>query len=73
MTAEHVAVPPAAHSHVFLGAGHAGNERRTWSVVWLCGAMMLLEIVGGSIFGSLALPADQPPLRRSASRWRPLH
>jgi cation diffusion facilitator family transporter len=58
MTAEHPSAPPATHSHVFLGAGHAGNERRTWSVVWLCGAMMLLEIVGGSIFGSLALIAD---------------
>ena len=48
----------AAHSHVFLGEGHAGAERRTWIVIWLCGAMMALEIVGGLLFGSIALVAD---------------
>jgi cation diffusion facilitator family transporter len=48
--------PP--HSHVFLGAGHEKNERRTWAVILLCGVMMLVEIVGGSLFGSLALVAD---------------
>jgi cation diffusion facilitator family transporter len=46
------------HSHVFLGAAHAQNERKTWAVIGLCGAMMLVEIVGGSLFGSLALVAD---------------
>ena len=46
------------HSHVFLGEGHEKSERRTWAVIWLCGAMMLLEIVGGSLFGSIALIAD---------------
>jgi cation diffusion facilitator family transporter len=50
-----VALP---HSHVFLGAGHEKNERRTWAVIVLCGVMMLVEIVGGSLFGSLALVAD---------------
>jgi cation diffusion facilitator family transporter len=48
----------AAHSHVFLGAGHARNERRTWIVIVLCGAMMVIEIVGGLMFGSIALVAD---------------
>ena len=48
----------AGHEHVFLGAGHAHAEGRTWAVIWLCGAMMLLEIVGGSLFGSIALVAD---------------
>lgn len=48
----------AAHSHVFLGEGHARNERKTWAVIALCSAMMLVEIVGGSLFGSLALIAD---------------
>lgn len=47
-----------AHSHLFLGEGHARNERRTWAVIWLCGAMMLAEIVGGLLFGSIALVAD---------------
>lgn len=46
------------HSHTFLGAGHEKNERRTWAVIWLCGAMMVAEIVGGLLFGSIALVAD---------------
>jgi cation diffusion facilitator family transporter len=46
------------HSHVFLGEGHEKSERRTWAVIWLCAAMMLLEIVGGWLFGSIALIAD---------------
>jgi cation diffusion facilitator family transporter len=48
----------AAHSHVFLGQGHAQNERRTWMVIALCSAMMVAEIVGGLLFGSIALVAD---------------
>ncbi|RQZ13919.1 cation transporter [Burkholderia sp. Bp9017] len=48
----------AGHDHVFLGAAHEQNERRTWMVIALCAAMMVTEIVGGSIFGSLALIAD---------------
>lgn len=48
----------AAHSHVFLGTGHAEAERRTWAVIALCTAMMLAEIVGGSLYGSIALVAD---------------
>jgi cation diffusion facilitator family transporter len=43
---------------VFLGAGHEENERKTWGVIVLCGVMMLVEIAGGTIFGSLALVAD---------------
>jgi cation diffusion facilitator family transporter len=46
------------HEHVFLGEGHAQSERRTWAVIWLCGAMMCIEVVGGLIFGSIALVAD---------------
>jgi cation diffusion facilitator family transporter len=48
----------AAHSHVFLGQAHERNERRAWLVIALCGAMMLIEIVGGLLFGSIALVAD---------------
>jgi cation diffusion facilitator family transporter len=48
----------AAHAHVFLGEGHEKNERRTWMVIGLCSAMMVLEIVGGILFGSIALVAD---------------
>jgi cation diffusion facilitator family transporter len=50
--------PPAGHGHIFLGEGQEHAERRTWSVIWLCGSMMLVEIVGGSLFGSIALVAD---------------
>jgi cation diffusion facilitator family transporter len=46
------------HSHVFLGTGHEQNERKTWAVIVLCSIMMLVEIVGGSVYGSLALVAD---------------
>jgi cation diffusion facilitator family transporter len=49
---------PSAHNHVFLGEGHEQNERRTWMVIWLCGAMMIAEIIGGLLFGSIALVAD---------------
>src|ERR1700674_5828703 len=49
---------PHRHSHVFLGAEHEASERRTWAVIWLCGAMMIAEIVGGLLFGSIALVAD---------------
>ncbi len=49
---------PVGHSHVFLGEGHEQAERRTWWVIALCGAMMVLEIVGGLLFGSIALVAD---------------
>jgi cation diffusion facilitator family transporter len=48
----------AFHSHVFLGEGHQKSERKTWAVIWLCGAMMVAEIVGGWLFGSIALIAD---------------
>jgi cation diffusion facilitator family transporter len=49
---------PAGHSHTFLGEGHEQNERRTWLVIWLCGFMMVGEITGGILFGSIALVAD---------------
>jgi cation diffusion facilitator family transporter len=46
------------HDHVFLGAHHAQRERRTWLVVGLTAAMMVVEIAGGAIYGSMALVAD---------------
>jgi Co/Zn/Cd efflux system component len=46
------------HDHVFLGADHARNERRTRIVIALCGAMMVVEIGGGILFRSMALVAD---------------
>jgi cation diffusion facilitator family transporter len=49
---------PTSHPHRFLGEGHEQSERKTWTVIWLCGAMMCAEIVGGLLFGSIALVAD---------------
>jgi cation diffusion facilitator family transporter len=46
------------HSHVFLGHDHERAERRTWAVIILCALMMIAEIVGGVLSGSLALIAD---------------
>jgi cation diffusion facilitator family transporter len=46
------------HDHDFLGERHSRNERRTWIVVALTAAMMIGEIVAGSVFGSMALLAD---------------
>lgn len=48
----------AHHNHVFLAETHTASERRTWVVIWLCGAMMILEVLGGLFFGSIALVAD---------------
>jgi cation diffusion facilitator family transporter len=50
--------PVGGHSHVFLGESHESNERRTWAVIALCSLMMVAEIVGGLMFGSIALVAD---------------
>lgn len=46
------------HEHVFLGAAHDRNARRTLAVVVLTVVMMIAEIVGGTLFGSMALVAD---------------
>ena len=46
------------HSHIFLAPGHEKSERKTWAVIWLCGIMMIAEIAGGLVFGSIALVAD---------------
>lgn len=48
----------APHEHVFLGKGHERNERRTWIVVAITSTMMVVEIVAGTLFGSMALLAD---------------
>jgi len=46
------------HDHVFLGAKHGTYEKRTWGVVALTSAMMVAELGGGALFGSMALVAD---------------
>jgi cation diffusion facilitator family transporter len=54
----HDTIAAFSHDHVFLGAEHERNERRTWGVIALCGVMMAAEIGGGILFGSMALIAD---------------
>jgi cation diffusion facilitator family transporter len=49
---------PWTHQHAFLGARHDRHARRTWFVVALTAVMMVAEIVGGTMFGSMALVAD---------------
>ena len=55
MTATH-STPDCSQS--FLGARHEHHEKRTWWVVGLTLVMMVGEIAGGSIYGSMALVAD---------------
>jgi cation diffusion facilitator family transporter len=58
MTDPRPAFQTSSHSHVFLGPDHERAERRTWAVIILCTIMMIAEIIGGALFGSLALIAD---------------
>jgi cation diffusion facilitator family transporter len=46
------------HDHVFLGAAHEENARRTLWVVMLTVVMMVAEIAAGYLTGSMALLAD---------------
>lgn len=46
------------HDHVFLDHSHDDSARRTLWVVALTAAMMIGEIVAGSVFNSMALLAD---------------
>ncbi|MGB3291263.1 MAG: CDF family Co(II)/Ni(II) efflux transporter DmeF [Burkholderiaceae bacterium] len=48
----------SGHDHFFLGNDHQRNERKVWLVIALTAAMMVAEIVAGSIYGSMALVAD---------------
>lgn len=46
------------HPHDFLGESHSRNERRAWMVVAVTTVMMIVEIIGGLVFNSMALLAD---------------
>ncbi|AKM09101.1 CDF family Co(II)/Ni(II) efflux transporter DmeF [Croceicoccus naphthovorans] len=58
MASPDLEISQLAHEHVFLGANHDANTRRTLWVVVLTGAMMVVEILAGTIFNSMALLAD---------------
>ena len=45
------------HDHVFDRGNHAA-EKGTYAVVWITAAMMVVEIVAGWRFNSMALLAD---------------
>jgi len=49
--------PEQPHVHVF-DLHNPVAERRTRQVMWLTAAMMVVEIVAGTLFGSMALLAD---------------
>lgn len=51
-------IRPWQHPHDFLGSAHGTGERKMWAVVALTVAMMAAEIIGGHVFGSMALVAD---------------
>src|ERR1700690_638291 len=51
-------IAPCTQDRAFLGAHHGSHERRTWSGVALTAFMMVAEIIGGTLFGSIALIAD---------------
>ena len=54
-------IAPWTHGHAFLGVRHDEHERRTWGVVALTAAMMIVEIVGGT-----AVRLDRARRRRLA-------
>lgn len=51
-------IEPWRHHHAFLGAAHGRNEKRTWIVVVITSVMMIGEVIGGSVYQSMALLAD---------------
>src|SRR5450631_4731660 len=51
-------IEPWQHGHVFLGAHHGRHEPRAWSVAALTAVMMVAEIIGGTVLGSMAVVAD---------------
>jgi cation diffusion facilitator family transporter len=50
--------PPSEHNHVFGQDGKRPGESRTLLVVVITATMMVVEIVAGMLFGSMALLAD---------------
>ena len=46
------------NDRAYLGADHARNERRTWLVVAICVVTLVVQIVGGLLFHSMALIAN---------------
>jgi len=54
---KNVSIDPWRHSHRFT-VDRGGSERNTWLVIGLTATMMVVEVVSGVVFGSMALLAD---------------
>ena len=57
---------PGRHDHVFLGEEHGRSERNVRATIALTATMMVVEIGGGAMFGSIALVADGFHMRTHA-------
>lgn len=55
---EHERLRDWEHDHNYLTAHHSHAERNTWRVIVLTSVMMVVEIVAGTMLGSMALLAD---------------
>ncbi|CAM4224894.1 hypothetical protein GCM10027287_17450 [Bordetella muralis] len=64
-------IPASGHNHFFLGSDHQRNERRVWLVIGLTASMMLVEIIAGTLYGSMALVADGWHMSTHAGAMRP--
>ena len=58
MTGQAIKGAASGHDHVFLGARHDDNARRTLWVVLITAGMMIVEIIAGLTYNSMALLAD---------------
>ena len=41
MTLNTNTIEPPFHQHIFLGEEHEQSERKTWTVIWLCGIFLV--------------------------------
>ena len=48
-------IPASCHTHFFLGGDHQRNERKVWLVIALTASMMLVEIIAGTLYGSIVI------------------
>lgn len=55
---EHALKPEWQHDHSYLGESTRDAERNTWRVIVLTAVMMVVEIIAGTMLGSMALLAD---------------
>ena len=55
---EHEGLRDWEHDHNYLTAQHSHAERNTWRVIVLTAVMMVVEVIAGTMLGSMALLAD---------------